>query len=270
MKDGKWWDKSWNPVVGCSKCSPGCLNCWAEKMACRQLWMELAKFNKNPKRNPEKWMKYSKVIHAGTSRWNGKVYCDESALDQPLHWRKPRRIFVCDMGDLFHPQVPFEFICKVMGTAAATKHHKYFFLTKRPKRIFEFSKWLIGGSDNISIAPWPEYIHLGVTVCNNIEKWKINVLRTIPATHRFVCFEPLLHGMGKLNLESIDWVIVGCESLGGRAGRFQEGYAKAALDIIEQCQAAGVKVWHKQMPLNGRVSKDMAEWPVEFKVRQVV
>lgn len=246
QNDGKWWDISWNPVVGCSKCSPGCLNCWAEKMAYR-----LACMRPN---------KYRTVITNHIGKWNGCVAMDESALDKPLHWHKPRRIFVCDMGDLFHEKVPFEFIDKVMDIINICRQHTFLFLTKRPKRILKYI-------EHIEAFRWHSNILLGVTVCTNVEKWKINVLRAIPAAHRFVCFEPLLHRMGKLNLEGIDWVIIGCESRGAYAGRFQEGYAEAALDIIRQCKAAGVPVYHKQMPINGRVSKNMAEWPPEFRVR---
>ena len=117
----EWTNATWNPVVGCTKVSEGCKNCYAEKMAGRIATMS----NKAA-------MKYAKVVtHKG--KWSGEIYCDESVLDKPLHWRKPRMIFVCSMGDLFHKDVPFEFIDKVMAIISLCPQHTFQILTKRPE-----------------------------------------------------------------------------------------------------------------------------------------
>lgn len=286
MNDGKWWDKSITLVEGCSPISDGCKNCWSASMAQRF---------------------HQKKGLTTDGHYNGKIIYREDRLKELMR-REPTRWTI--WNDLFHKEVPFEFVLKIFGLSMATPWHTYMILTKRIDRVSLFFKWwreqwresrilwglqalALQAIENLSTdlekadqhwkdnfdqsgrgkldysVPWPHpNIHLGVTVCNPVEKWKINVLRTIPAAHRFVCFEPLLHNMGKLNLEGIDWVIGGCESLGGRAGRFQEGYPEAARSIIEQCKAAGVPVWHKQMPIGNRVSKDLAEWPVEFRVQE--
>ena len=148
----EWTDESWNPVVGCTKVSAGCENCYAEKMAVR-----LAAMYRKDSIKYKHLEKYDYVITNG--KWNGKIFCDESALDKPLHWKKPRMIFVESMGDLFHPSVPFEFIHKVFSAAAkhlGCQHHLpkrsiFQFLTKRPERLLEFSKWV-----SPSRTPFPD------------------------------------------------------------------------------------------------------------------
>lgn len=300
-----WCNESWNFLGGCSECSSGCAKCWA----CRQA--------------AGRWLK-DHPLYKGLAKdghWTGEIrLCTDigraDMLEKPLHWREPRRIFACDMGDLFHEKVPFEFIDKVFAVAALCPQHTFLILTKRPEIMGEYIEAKPAGDINISIIKGLEYfvgkkgkykycgqgrtkhlrkvehlwplpnVHLGVTVCNQAEAdEKIPILLQIPAAHRFLCLEPLLE---KVDLKKylyvnikyikdkrtlkcnslIDWIICGCESLGGRAGRFQEGYAKAALDIIQQCKAAGVKVWHKQMPIKGKVSKNPDEWPAEFSVQE--
>ena len=257
-KDGKWWDKSITLVEGCTPISDGCKNCWSAGMGHRF---------------------HGKKGLTTDGHYNGKIICRADRIKE-LGRGEPKRWVI--WNDLFHPQVPFEFIDKVFAIMALCPQHTFLILTKRPdimkKYMLTKHRWknhVLLEAEKIHSAwqtplkyHWPQsHIHLGVTVCTPDELPKINILRTIPAAHRFVCFEPLLHYMGKLNLEGIDWVIVGCESLGSRAGRFQDGYDEAALDIIRQCEAAGVLVWHKQRPDNGKVSKDMNKWKPEFRVR---
>lgn len=172
----EWAQKVWNPVVGCTKCSPGCDNCYAERMACRLAYMGQRKYEAVliGKEN-ENWGFFPK--------WNNKVVCDEKVLDQPLHWKKPCRIFVCSMSDLFHPKVPFEFFTKIMAMIEQCKQHTFLALTKRPERMaYCFEDMAL-----------PKNLWLGVTVCNQAEAdEKIPILLQIPAAKRFISIEPCL------------------------------------------------------------------------------
>lgn len=120
----EWTDETWQPVVGCSKVSIGCAECYAERMAYRLACMGQKK--------------YQAVISTDGGVWNGKIFCDESVLDKPLHWKKPRMIFVCSMSDLFHPSVPFEFIDKVMAVIALCPQHQFQLLSKRPEIALKY------------------------------------------------------------------------------------------------------------------------------------
>lgn len=291
-----WADKSWNPVVGCSKCSPGCKNCYAEQWAVRLAHM------------PHTGEKYSKVIGdnmMGDYFWNGKVFCDESALDKPLHWRDPRRIFVVSMGDLF--LAPFEFIDKVMAVGALCPQHILLILTKRVNKMLKYFNrpdfWTCILPNAISLPLWfnkgvqeplPGYIdfnavsktihgplpnlHLGVSISTPDEKWKITELCRIPAAHRFVSFEPLLADMGEILLTSnreddtdleefgqhIDGVIIGAESKGGNAGRPCK--MEWVRDLVGQCDAAGVKKVHiKQLHIDGKLEKNVKQFPPDLR-----
>ena len=189
-----WTDASWNPVVGCSKVSPGCDNCYAERMAVRLSRMECKRAGGT--------YKYARIVNNRKRKWTGKTYCDESALDIPLHWKKPRRVFVCSMSDLFHPGVPFEFIASVFGSMFAAPQHTYQILTKRPERLLEFIPYLNAYlNDNCyecgDITCWSEKpnknIWLGVTAENQEQADKrIPILLQIPAAVRFVSIEPML------------------------------------------------------------------------------
>lgn len=239
-----WTDETWNVVVGCTKCSPGCDNCYAERMARRQIGMGTAKYKDT-----------INILEPPNFEWSGIVNCDEKSLDIPLHWRKPREIFVCSMSDLFHPKVPFEFIHKVFTITQKAYWHKYQILTKRAKRLLEFSQTCIKhdkygqaiqpseGKYYHNYFAWPhENIWLGVTVCTPDEKPKIDILRQIPAAVKFISFEPLFRDMGEINLEGIDWVIVGGES-GPKARPMHPDWVRS---IRDQCQATGVPFFFKQ------------------------
>jgi len=255
--------------------------------------MGAARHEKNPDSDEGAWIAYSDVMNEDTHGWNGDVSLRYSQLDKPLHWKKPRRIFVVSMGDLFHEKVPFEFIWKVLLVANEAKQHIFQILTKRPKIMANFFSQL--HSPNT-----PSNIHLGVSISTQAEAdEKIPILLQIPAAVRFVSLEPLLGEIDLFNypkisneeagafatygcpdwfkpkFKGIDWVIIGCESINGRAGRFADGmgtftnnFMVAAMDIVEQCKAAGVPVFVKQIPINGKVSKNMAEWPEELRVQE--
>lgn len=264
-------DETWSPIVGCTKCSPGCDNCWAEKMAYRLKMMGKSKY-------------FSVVdTYRGEHLWTNKVYCDEKALQIPLHWRKPRRILTCSMGDMFHPKVPFEFISKVwdvmfdcMNIANNPVHlyrksHTFMVLTKRPKRLLEFANWM---SKKCQRIDYPN-VHLGITICNQAEAdEKIPILLQIPAAHRWLSIEPLLEEIDLMEMLPghywydwekgclIDYIVIGCES-GPHRRPCKLEWVKS---IVDQCKAAGVKCWVKQLEINGKAVhnlKDMPDWTVQ-------
>ncbi len=222
----KYWDVSWNPITGCSPCSPGCLNCWAKRMAYR-----LKGRYGYPTDNPF------------------KVTFHPERLNDPLKWKKPKRIFVCDMGDLFHKDVKEEWFIPIMHKIRLeANQHTYFFLTKRPQNIENYlCNWFLQNLPNL----W-----LGVTVCNQEEaNEKIPILLQIPAVHKWVSIEPYL---GKVNLIKatdtnyinelhkcgigIDWVVLGGET-GPKAKSLHPDWVRSVRD---QCQAAGVSFFFKQ------------------------
>ena len=217
----EWTDETWNPVIGCSKISGGCKNCYAEKIAKRQVAIAHARIHKGESGqldNP-----YLDTINK-TGTWTGKTVCIDTALGKPLHWKKPRRIFVCSMGDLFHESVPFEFIDKVFQTIALMGHcwhygksdpiegteypgHVFQVLTKRPGRMAEYYKsakdrwddWagnFLPGltADFIYENGWPlPNLWIGVTAENQAQADKrTTILLQIPAAVRFVSCEPLI------------------------------------------------------------------------------
>jgi protein gp37 len=192
--------------------------------------------------------KYESVVNGVTtstryrSDWSGEIYCDESALNKPLRWRKPRRVFVCSMSDLFHPKVPFEFIHKIWDVMKACPQHVFIVLTKQPGKMAED----VGRIYELERLGWAkgfwEHLWLGVSVCVPEEKSKIDTLRNIPAAVKFVSFEPLLRDMGELDLTGIQWVIVGGES-GPGARPMHPDWARS---IRDQRAAAGVPFFFKQ------------------------
>jgi protein gp37 len=261
-----WTEHVWNPIAGCTKCSPGCENCYAEKMSARLAYM-----------GQEKYSFVVKQRHIDEKRpWNGKIFCDESALEIPLKRKKPTTYFVCSMSDLFHPKVPFKFLGRTFGTMHHCKRHTFQILTKRINIAAEFiewyrTKWLIGFEN-----AWPkeyQHLHFGVSISTQKEAdEKIPILLQIPAAKRFLSLEPLLEGIvlkpSWLGVYTYYWpethldsVIIGCESRGRMAGRFQDGFTEAAISLVEQCKAAGVKVFVKQIPHKGRVIRKEKDWP---------
>lgn len=176
----EWTERTWNPVTGCTKQSAGCAHCYAETMARRLHAMGLKKYSNG----------FEPTLHP-------------ESLDEPLAWKKGSSIFVCSMSDLFHPNVPFEFIDKVMATIEATPQHRYQLLTKRAERMAEYFS-----TREVPVNAW-----LGVTVeCRQVLS-RIDALRSIEdATVRFLSCEPLLEDLGDFDLTGIQWMIVGGES----------------------------------------------------------
>jgi protein gp37 len=199
-------------------------------------------------------------------KWGGNTVFVESALTKPLHWRKPRKIFVCSMSDLFHKSVPFEWIDRVFSVMAMCPQHEFKVLTKRAGRMRKYfvdnKAWL---SKSMSGRPLPN-VHLGVTVENQDNVGRIADLIATPAAKRFVSFEPLLEGVvPPAGMRSIDYAFIGCES-GPRARLCDISDIRF---MMAQCKFAGVKRHIKQIPHNGKCNKNIEEWPDEFRVREI-
>lgn len=214
----EWTQATWNPVTGCTKISAGCLNCYAERMASRLKAMGQPNYK------------------------NGfSLTCHPHMLDIPKRWRKPRLIFVNSMGDLFHKDVPFKFIQDVFDVIQSTPRHTYQLLTKRSERLAELSHAL----------PWPKNLWMGVSVESQAEIKRIDQLRQVPAEIRFLSIEPLLGPLVSLDLEGINWVIVGGES-GPKARPMREEWVR---EIKAQCYDSQVPFFFKQW---GGVRKKLA------------
>jgi len=205
----EWTENTWNPITGCTKISEGCQNCYAYKMALRLQKMGNEKYEDG----------FDLRVH-------------ENCFDTPLTWKKPSRIFVNSMSDLFHADVPIECIKKIFEVMNKAHWHTFQLLTKRAERLSEVSKEL----------NWSENIWVGVTVENNKNKNRIDYLRDIPAIVKFISFEPLLDDVGEVDLKNIDWAIVGGES-GCRAREIDEQWI---LNIKNQCEIQDVLFYFKQ------------------------
>jgi len=279
-----WTDYVWNPIVGCSKVSAGCKNCWAERMAFR-----LKRMGQRD---------YQSVVD-DQGHWTGNVVCLEHRLQEPFHWRKSRRIFVCSMSALFHPQVPFEFIAKVFEIMASprTEQHTFMLLTKRPDTARHFYNWVRtcfesgafwSGDTALRLAlevEWPlPNVWFLVTIEQNQNLWRADELLRIPAVVRGICLEPMLERIGvrpflrpyQISLPTgfgakrmylgtkVDWLIIG-----GESGPQHRPLDKDAVwDIVDAARAAGIAVWLKQDsgprpggPLLDREGKVVKEWP---------
>lgn len=200
----EWTDKTWNPITGCTKKSAGCTNCYAEVMAKRLQAMGQPKYASG----------FNLTLH-------------ESALSEPLQWKKPHTIFVCSMSDLFHEEVPFYFIDKIIDVINKTPQHRYQILTKRAERMHEYFS-----TREIPMNAW-----LGVTVDVARSKERIDYLRNLAAGIKFLSCEPLLEDLGEMDLTGIDWVIVGGES-GVKARPMKQEWVLSIKDQTEQQGAA--------------------------------
>lgn len=205
----EWTNMTWNPVTGCTKVSQGCKNCYAERMA--------------------------KRLHAmGSPRYAAgfQLTLQPDLIDQPRHWRQPRLVFVNSMSDLFHEQVPLEFIQRVFATMEACSQHTFQILTKRSGRLRELAEFL----------PWPSNVWMGVSVEDDRVRHRVDDLRAIPAAVRFLSCEPLIGSLATLDLSGIHWVIVGGES-GPGAREIEPLWVR---DIRDQCQRSDVAFFFKQ------------------------
>jgi protein gp37 len=214
----EWTESTWNPVTGCTKISAGCAHCYAQRMA-----------------------KRLKAMGQPRYRNEFKVTLQPDALDTPLHWRRPRMIFVNSMSDLFHEEVPADYIAKVFAVMQEASRHTFQVLTKRPERAAELAPNL----------PWPANVWMGTTIENADYLYRINSLIKIPAKIRFLSLEPLLGPLPNLPLKEIHWVIFGGES-GPEARPMDSTWV---FQIRDQCQKSHVPFFFKQW---GGVNKSLA------------
>jgi protein gp37 len=240
----EWTDATWNPTTGCDRVSPGCDNCYALTMAARL-----------------KGMGQEKYQNDGDSRTSGpgfKLTVHPDTLDLPLRWRKPRRVFVNSMSDLFHRDVPSHFIGSVFRTMARCPQHTFQILTKRPDRM---AAWL--ANNEITVPTLPN-VWLGTSIESDRYTFRADRLRNTPAAVRFLSLEPLLGPLPSLNLTGIDWAIVGAES-GRGARRMDLGWVR---DIRDRCAEQGVALFVKQLSGGFHAIKEMDLFPADLRVRE--
>ena len=242
----EWTDATWNPIAGCSVVSPGCKNCYAMRQAGGRF------LNDSPK-----YQGLTEPSKTGPV-WTGEVRFWQKALMEPLKWSAPRRIFVNSMSDLFHENVPDHWlrqIWDVMHEAHLKRGHIFQILTKRPERIARaLGPNGIGWYAVEGLVPCPELgIWLGTSVEDEARKARIRHLQATPAAIRFLSLEPLIGAVGDLDFNGIHWVIVGGES-GPKARMMDPDWAR---DIRDQCAAAGVKFFMKQMSRKAPIPPDL-------------
>jgi protein gp37 len=218
----EWTDATWNPVAGCTVLTAGCANCYAMRMAARLEAMGQKKYRGLTRRSGNRAV------------WTGKIRLDEDSIAMPVSWKKPRRVFVNSMSDLFHPSVPVEFIKRVWSVMADTPRHTYQILTKRPERMAE-----VLSRNGFAVLP---NVWLGTSVEDDRVLQRLDHLRAVPAAIRFVSFEPLIGSVALANLSNIDWVIVGGES-GPRARGIEPQWVE---EIEAMCRSNGAAFFFKQ------------------------
>ena len=307
MSKIEWTGRTWNPVVGCTRVSPGCDNCYAVRMTKRLEAMGQEK--------------YAGLVNPGKGHFNGVARLVPEDLALPLRWRKPARVFVNSMSDLFHEALSFEQIAAVFGVMAATPRHRYQVLTKRPGRAAEWYRWIdewCRGSGMASacmahadeamgtfgterelpvVGPsWPlQNLEMGTSVEDQpTADLRIPKILRCPAAIHFASYEPALgevrfaqgcdyNWLDPLRGPGLDWIIVGGES-GPGARPFDIAWARST---VRQCQDAGVPVFVKQLgahpwrrlpagvgvldyelPLRDRKGGDPSEWPEDLRVRE--
>jgi protein gp37 len=214
----EWTEATWNPVTGCSKVSPGCAHCYAETFA-------------------ERWR--GVPGHPYEQGFDLRLWPER--LQVPLRWQRPRVVFVNSMSDLFHEDIPDEFVADVFDVMVRAKQHTFQILTKRHERLAELAPQL----------PWPRNVWMGVTIENRRFVHRADALREVPAAVRFISAEPLLGPLEGLDLGGIDWLIAGGES-GPRHRRIDSAWAT---ELRDRCLDEGVafffKQWGGQRPKSG-------------------
>jgi protein gp37 len=208
----EWTEATWNPTVGCTKVSPGCDRCYAERITRR---------------------------FPGTYPQGFALTLRPDALELPFRWRRPRAVFVNSMSDLFHADVPEEFLRQVFEVMSQCPHHTFQVLTKRAERLARLAPRL----------EWPSNVWMGVSVESPDYAWRIDYLRRVPAAVRFISAEPLIAPLPSLDLTGMHWLIAGGESQSGCRPARDEWFR----DLRDQCNAAGIAFFLKQ--LGGHPSK---------------
>lgn len=224
----QWTDATWNPSTGCSKVSPGCKNCYAERLASRLKKMGNRKYKNG----------FRFTLH-------------KDAIELPLRWRRPRKIFVNSMSDLFHESMPQDFLTNCFKVMKKADWHVYQILTKRPDRMLSFAE---------DYGEVPQHIWLGTSVELAMYKPRIEILKQIPAKVKFISFEPLLGPIGEVDLTGISWAIVGGES-GPNHRPIERAWVR---EIHQTCKNQEVafffKQWGGRTPKSGGRILDGREW----------
>lgn len=224
----EWTNSTWNVITGCDKVSPGCKNCYAERVATRLQKMRVKKYS------------------------NGfELRLHPEVLDYPLKLKESKMIFVNSMSDLFHEKLSFNFIRQVFNIMEKANWHKYQILTKRSKRLKEFSKFY---------GKFPDNVWIGVSVESSLFKTRINDLKTVNSKIHFLSLEPLLGSLGLIDLDDIEWVIAGGES----GPNFRECKIEWLREIRDQCVKQNVPFFFKQWggltPKSGGRTLDNKIW----------
>lgn len=240
----EWTNETWVPVTGCHKVSHGCKNCYAEAMHARLSAMGQAKY----------------------ARPFREVVCHPAELARPLTWRTPRMVFLSSMSDVFHDDVPSQFLLRLFETMRQAHWHTFQVLTKRARRL----EYVCPG------LPWSPNVWMGVSVETDEHLDRVDYLHAVPARVRFLSIEPLLGPLPRLDLSGIHWVIVGGES-GPNARPCDVEWIRG---VVRQCERAGVPVFVKQLgarpvlrtglelELRDRKGGDPGEWPEDLQVRE--
>lgn len=285
-------DRTWDLTIGCRKRSQGCENCWATHIVHRLASANLPGYSGRMGcryQTREYGMNWEPTERVNLLEWN---------LGKPLHWRKPRFIFVNSKSDLFDERVPFEFIGDAFDVMHEAKQHRFMVLTKEPGRMAAFIEWYRTARDRprrrnpvINRPQWPQtfpHVILMVSVESPNHMDRIDTQMEIPAAMRGVSIEPMLEPLAAELVPRvtgheprIDWVVVGCEKLlGGWAGRWAgeeiDAWWGAAAMVVKACRDAGVPVWMKQGPdlscwkmgVRPKVMHDMANFPPSCRVQQ--
>lgn len=223
----EWTEATWNPVTGCDQVSPGCAHCYAKTFA-------------------ERWI--GVPGHPYEQGFALKMWPER--LDQPLKWKRPRRIFVNSMSDLFHEQIPDDYIAQVFKVMEGADHHVFQVLTKRHDRLVNLA----------SDLPWPSNVWMGVSIENRRFVHRADALRKVPAAVRFISAEPLLGALDGLDLDGIHWLIAGGESGPGHR-RVDESWL---IELRDRCREEDVafffKQWGGARPKSGGRLLDGVEW----------
>lgn len=220
--DIEWTDATWNPIIGCAMVSPGCTNCYAMRMAARLQSMGAASYRGVTRKS------------GGRFVWTGKIRVNEKALAAPLAWKRPKKIFVNSMSDLFQNGIGGDVVSRVWDVMARAPQHVFQILTKRPDRMRDILR-----QQSLPVLP---HVWLGTSVENSDYVGRIDDLRATPASVRFVSFEPLIGPVGRVNLSGVHWAIVGGES-GPKSRPILEDWVDELLNV---CREQDVAFFFKQ------------------------
>jgi protein gp37 len=246
----EWTDATWNPVAGCTPVSAGCKHCYAARMALRLTHM--------PNGTGQKYKGTATRTRGGLPVFTGTIRLDRESLDLPHTWRSPRMIFVNSMSDVFHEDVPLYYVKEIFDVMRTCPQHTFQVLTKRPERAAELARQL----------PWPSNVWMGTSVEDERVLDRVDALRQIPASIRFLSCEPLIGPLNGLSLREVHWVIVGGES-GPGARPMEEQWV---LQIKRLCTRHDVAFFFKQWggvnkKANGRTlqGKEWSHFPMSIR-----